>query len=362
MKQLSIRRWIVSTLLVAACGMPISVLAQSATAEKTKADSAAAERAKADAAARAKALAEQREAAIKKFSDQVDVRFDQPYAGNDNPKQQVDVFLPKKRVDDKLLPVVVFIHGGGWSGGDRKTYVPRAMELVSSGKYAAVAVGYRLSGEVKWPAQIYDCKAAIRYIRGHAKEWNIDPDKIGVTGASAGGHLVTLLGVSGGVKNLEGNVGDFMSLPSTVTAVINFCGPSDFTKPLMQGEAAKVDDPAVAGVLGGPINEHLDAAHDASPVWHLQHKTAKGKLPPIMTVHGTDDGRVDFKHAEMLDAALKEAGGESIVVAMKGMGHGITIRPALAERMQRFWDTHLRGEKHEISGAPIDGSPEPEKK
>lgn len=338
-----------------------SVSAQTAAPEK-KPEASQADKAKAEAAARAERQREARENAVKQFSEKVEVRFDQSYAGNENPKQQVDVYLPKKRADDKPLPVVVFIHGGGWSGGDRKGYVPAAMQLVSSGKYAAVAVGYRLSGEVKWPAQIYDCKAAIRYIRGHAKDWNIDPDKIGVTGTSAGGHLVSLLGVSGNVKDVEGTIGDFTSLPSAVTAVINFCGPSDFTKPLMQGDAAKVDDPAVAGVLGGPIKEHLDAANQASPVWHLENKTAKGKLPPIMTVHGTDDGRVDFKHAEMLDAALKKAGGDSIVIAMKGAGHGIPMRPALAERMQKFWDMHLRGEKSEISGEAIDGTPEPAKK
>ncbi len=306
--------------------------------------------------------AEARQAALKQFADKVDVRFDQSYAGNDNPKQQVDVYLPKVRTDDKPLPVVVFIHGGGWSGGDRKSYVAQALYLVSSGKYAAVAVGYRLSAEVKWPNQIHDCKAAVRYIRGHAKEWNIDPDKIGVTGSSAGGHLVSLLGVSAGVKDLEGSIGDFTSLPSNVTAVVNFCGPSDMAAPLMQGEAAKVDDPAVAGLLGGKISEHLDAAHAASPVWHLQQKTSKTKPAPIMTVHGTNDGRVDFKHAEWLDAALKQAGGSSLLIPVQGAGHGIPQGPELSGRIRQFWDLHLRGEKSEISAEPIKVEPAPAKK
>src|SRR5204863_8217707 len=134
----------------------------------------------------------------------------------------------KKPVDDKPLPLVVFIHGGGWVGGDRKSYVAQAIKLVSEGKYAAAGIGYRLSGEVKWPAQIYDCKAAIRWLRGHAKEHNIDPEKVAVFGISAGGHLVSMLGVTGGEKEMEGQLGTFANQSTRVTCVLDFCGPSNF--------------------------------------------------------------------------------------------------------------------------------------
>lgn len=110
--------------------------------------------------------------------------FDQPYAGTTNPKQMVDLYLPKERTDDKLLPVVVFIHGGGWTNGDRIGAAGRVLRFVRTGDYAGVTVGYRLSGEAKWPAQIYDCKAAIRWIRGNAGEFGLDPDHIGVWGRS----------------------------------------------------------------------------------------------------------------------------------------------------------------------------------
>jgi len=95
---------------------------------------------------------------VEKVKDTVEVRFDQGYASTDNPRQQIDIFLPRKRATDTPLPVVAFIHGGGWSGGDRKGFVGSAIEMAKSGRYVAVAVGYRLSGEAKWPAQIHDCR------------------------------------------------------------------------------------------------------------------------------------------------------------------------------------------------------------
>jgi acetyl esterase/lipase len=300
---------------------------------------------------------EAREAALKKFADTVDVRLDQSYAGNTNPKQMVDVYLPKQRLDDKPLPVVVFIHGGGWTGGDRKGYVQQALNMASTGKYACVAVGYRLSNEAKWPQQIYDCKAAIRYIHGHAKEWNIDPNKIGVTGTSAGGHLVSLLGVSNGVKELEGAIGDFTSLPSNVSCVINFCGPTDMAAPLMQGEAAKQPDPAVSGLLGGPPSEKAAEAKAASPLTYVSKNSV-----PIMTVHGTQDMRVDYKHAEKLDAALKQAGAVSLLVPMMNAGHGIPTGPELQSRMAAFWAKYLRGEAVEVATTPIEVPPAEPKK
>lgn len=99
----------------------------------------------------------------------VELKANLPYAGNDNPRQMVDLYLPKNRTTDKPLPVVVSIHGGGWSGVSRAGG-GMAARYVASGTYAGVSVGYRLSAEVKWPAQIHDCKAAIRWIRGHARE------------------------------------------------------------------------------------------------------------------------------------------------------------------------------------------------
>lgn len=301
-------------------------------------------------------LQEVRDATVKRFADTVDIRFDQPYAGNDNPKQQLDLYLPKKTADGKPVPVVVFIHGGGWSGGDRKGYLGQAANLAATGNYAAISVGYRLSGEKIWPAQIHDCKAAIRWIRAHAKELNIDATRIGATGGSAGGHLVTLLGLTAGNKDLEGDVGENSGQSSAITCVINFCGPSDMAAPLMQGEAATKDDPAVAGLVGGSLKEKADIVKATSPLTYVSKQAV-----PIMTVHGTADARVNYNNAEKLDAALKQAGATSLLIPMTGAGHGIPVGPELAKRMQQFWDLYLRDVKSEIATDPIAAAPQPKK-
>lgn len=290
-----------------------------------------------------------KELLAKQFGATVDIRLDQPYAGNQNPRQMVDVFLPKKPIDNKPVPVVVMIHGGGWTGGDRKGYAQAAARLASTGRYAAVSVGYRMSTEAVWPAQIHDCKAAIRYIRGQASQWKIDPERLGATGASAGGHLSTLLGVSGGNAELEGKIGEFGSYSSRVQCVINVCGPTDMAAPLMQGEAAKVDDPAVSKLVGGSLKEKAAEVKAASPLTYVSKESV-----PILTIHGTKDARVHYSNAEKLHAALTKAGATSLLQPVVNAGHGIPMGPELVARSQAFWDKYLRGEKVDVATTPVE--------
>jgi hypothetical protein len=106
--------------------------------------------------------------------------FDIPYAGTDNPRQRLDLVLPERAATNGPLPVIVLIHGGGWQNGDKRSGAPQAVPLVRTGRYAAVSIGYRLSGEATWPAQIHDCKAAIRWIRANVEKCNLDHERIGV--------------------------------------------------------------------------------------------------------------------------------------------------------------------------------------
>lgn len=289
----------------------------------------------------------------------VDVRLDQPYAGNTNPKQMVDLYLPKKRNGDKPLPVVALIHGGGWVNGDRKGYAAAAIQLARTGDYAAVGVGYRLTKEAHWPEQIYDCKAAIRWIRGHAKEFNLDPERIAVWGSSAGGHLSSLLGTSGDVKELEGSLGSFTKESSRVSCVVNQCGPEDFTKPLMFDKDGKgiVQDDAVMGLLGGTYEEKHAEAFAASPVTYVTRDD-----PPFLTIHGTADKRVDYKNAGWIHAALQKAGVPSLMLPIADGGHGSVGHPEALKRARAFVDLHLRGVKSEIDVSPIPALPEKPKK
>jgi acetyl esterase/lipase len=289
---------------------------------------------------------------------QVEVRLDQAYAGNANERQMLDVYLPKQRKNDKPLPVVAFIHGGGWIHGDRRGSASGCIGLARTGDYAAVGIGYRLTNEAHWPAQIYDCKAAIRWIRGHAKELNLDADKIAVWGSSAGGHLSSLLGTSGGVKEIEGDLGPFVGLSSRVACVVNWCGPEDLTKPIMytpNGEPVVKDD-AVMGLLGGTFEEKHAEAVAASPLTYVSSDD-----PPFLNAQGTKDQRVDYKNAEWIHAALKKAGVSSLLIPITDGGHGSVNNAELKRRSEQFVALHLRGLPEEISTAPIPADVEKKK-
>lgn len=289
----------------------------------------------------------------------LELRLDQPYAGNSNPKQMVDLYLPKKRNSDKPLPVVAYIHGGGWIHGDRLGYAAAAIQLARTGDYAAVAVGYRLTDEAHWPEQAYDCKAAIRWIRGHAKEFNLDPDRIGVTGSSAGGHLSSLIGTSGDVQELEGSLGSFTTNSSRVQCVVNLCGPEDLTKALMFEKDGKpvVKDDAVIGLLGGTYEEKHVEAVAASPITYVTKDD-----PPFLNIQGTADKRVAYANAEAIQAALQKAGVPTLLIPITGGGHGSVGHPEGLKRARAFFDLNLRGIKSEIDTTPIPALPEVKKK
>lgn len=291
-------------------------------------------------------------------TNQSDLRLDQPYAGTANPNQMVDVYLPKKRNTDKPMPVVALIHGGGWVNGDRLGYAALAVQLARTGDYVAVAVGYRLTKEASWPAQVHDCKAAIRWIRAHAKELNLDGEKIAVWGSSAGGHLSSLLGTSGGVKEIEGDLGPYTSFSSRVACVVNQCGPEDFTKALMFDKEKKpiFKDDAVMGLLGGSSQEKHAEAVAASPLTYVGQDD-----PPFITFHGTSDQRVAFIHAEAIHSSLTKAGVKSLLIPITGGGHSSVNHPEVKKRGELFLAQVLRGIDATIDTTPIPAVPEVKK-
>lgn len=304
-------------------------------------------------------LASQKQNVISKAEkDNLELHLDQPYAGNDNPKQKVDLYLPKKRNNDKPLPVVALIHGGGWVNGDRLGYAAAAIQFARTGDYASVAVGYRLTNEAHWPSQIYDCKAAIRWIRAHAKEYNLDPDKIAVMGSSAGGHLSSLIGTSGDVKELEGDLGPSTTFSSRVQCVVNLCGPEDFTQALMYDKEDKpiFDDAAVRGLLGGNAPDKHDEAVAASPITYVTKDD-----PPFITFHGTADKRVAFLNAEAIHAALKQAGVPSLLIPITDGGHGSVSHPEVIARAKIFIGNTFLGQNATLDVTPIPALPEKKK-
>lgn len=281
---------------------------------------------------------------------------DLAYADTDNPRQKLDLYLPKARKPDAPLPIIVFIHGGGWQGGDKASGLGNLSRFVQSGDYAGISIGYRLTNEAQWPAQIHDCKAAIRWIRAHAKEHGLDAGKIAVWGTSAGGHLVSMLGTSGDVKELEGTLGKNLDQDSKVTCVLNYFGPEDFLTMVKQPstiDRTKGSDFPEAKLLGGPVSERAAIAKEASPVTHI----SKGD-PPFFTAHGTKDPLVPYAQAEELHAALQKASVPSLLQEMTNGGHGFKS-PVLDERVKQFLDLHLRGIKSELQTTPINVAARP---
>jgi acetyl esterase/lipase len=272
----------------------------------------------------------------------VECLLDLRYSGMGHPRQRLDLYIPRDRKVARL-PVIVFCHGGGWEQGDKADGAGRLMPFLRTGRYAGVSIGYRLSGEAKWPAQIHDCKAAIRWIRASAAEYRLDPDRIAVWGRSAGGHLALLLGVSGGAPELEGDQGPYEGVSSKVACVANFFGVTEI---LALGRT--MPDSPEAKLLGGPLSENAVKARAASP---LTYVTAND--PPVLTVHGDRDSTVPYDQAVRLDAALRKAGVPSYFVTVKGAQHG-DWGNAANDRLAAFLARYLHGEDVSIPTETID--------
>ncbi|MCX5676878.1 MAG: alpha/beta hydrolase [Planctomycetota bacterium] len=260
---------------------------------------------------------------------------DLEYAKPGGKPQLLDLFVPEKA--DGPLPLIVWIHGGAWLGGS-KNGTP-AMGQLRRG-YAVASINYRLSQEAIFPAQIHDCKAAIRWLRAHAKEYNIDPKRIGVWGSSAGGHLVALVGTSGDVKELEGDEGN-LDQSSRVQAVCDWFGPTDFCQ--MAAHAmpdSKLDHDAAGSpeskLIGGPIQENKDKVAKANPITYVSKDD-----PPFLIMHGDKDPLVPHHQSEILAEALRKAGVQVTFETVKGAGHGFG-GPEVTKTVEEFFDKHLK--------------------
>jgi acetyl esterase/lipase len=282
-------------------------------------------------------------------SASIKIEPDIPYAGTDNPRQTLTMILPVKR-GTKSLPVVVFIHGGGWQNGDKRSGTGQLAKFVESGEYAGVSIGYRLTDEAHWPSQIHDCKAAIRWIRGNAGKYGLDPGHIGVFGTSAGGHLVAMLGTSGDIDELEGQLGTYRKLSSRVNCVGNFFGPSALLE--MSRFPSRIDHDAAGSpeskLVGGPLQKTREVALSASPITHVSKDD-----PPMLCIHGTDDQLVPYNQSVILDQALRKAGCNSTLITVKEGGHGGFNSPEIDKRLVAFFARHLRGITVETKGGEI---------
>ncbi len=254
------------------------------------------------------------------------------YAKPDGEPLQLNMARPKAPTGKS--PAILCIHGGGFRAGKREGWDGRCKMLAERG-YVAVTVTYRLAPKHQYPAAIHDVKAAVRWLRANAATYNIDPDRIGVTGDSAGGHLAQFLGVTGGVAEFEGSGGN-PGVSSRVSCVVNFYGPSDFTK----SYGKSVDAAEVLPLwLGGDAAKEHKKHIQASPLYWVTPQAA-----PTLLLHGTKDPYVAVEQAEWMRDRLKAAEVEVELIAFEGAGHG--FKGADAERAQKamldFFDKNLR--------------------
>jgi acetyl esterase/lipase len=234
----------------------------------------------------------------------------------------LDLLVP--HVPDRP-PLLVYIHGGAWMQGTRLSFHPateplRPLEILIEGGFAVAAISYRFSGEARFPAQLHDAKAAIRWLRLRGDEVGVDARSIGVWGVSSGAHLAAMLGVTGSRDDLEGDVG-LLGASSSVQAVVCWSAPTDFAAMDQQAPPNATlrhddADSPESRLIGGSVQALRREAELASPA-----RQVRASPPAFLLVHGTADRLVPSGQSEILAAAIRNAGGQAVLRLLPGVDH-----------------------------------------
>jgi acetyl esterase/lipase len=246
----------------------------------------------------------------------------------------LDIYRPRQI--QRKLPVILWLYGGAWKAGS-KDFCPIA--FMATQQVAIVSINYRLTEVAPFPAQIFDCKGAVRWLRAHAAEYQLDPDHIGVFGASAGGHLAALLGTTADHPELEGDVGGNLNYSSRVQCVCAFYPPTDLNRLVDDPQDRANPNGDVAKLLGGAVGNNVAKANFASPITYVSKDSA-----PFFLMHGGADQLVPPEQGQIFYDALKKAGVEVYLEIIPGQGHGIIAPPNVAEEIYQFFKLHLGDE------------------
>jgi acetyl esterase/lipase len=253
---------------------------------------------------------------------------------------QLDIYRPEQ--SQGALPVVMWVYGGAFRMGSKDDGQTGLATWLAQHGYAVVAFNYRLSPVAQFPAQIQDCKAAVRWVRANSAKYALDPARIAAFGQSAGGHLSAMLGTSGGVGDLEGDLGNPKE-SSRVQAVVDFFGPTDFlqmdAKALPGGMKHDPADSPESQLVGGAIQQNKDKVARANPITYVSPDD-----PPFLILHGEQDPLVPVNQSELLFAALTSARVPVTFHKIAGAGHGgpqFTTPPVRA-MVLAFLDQHLK--------------------
>jgi acetyl esterase/lipase len=260
------------------------------------------------------------------------------------------------------VPLVIWIHGGGWATGSRRP-IPAFVSRLCSLGYAVASVDYRLTDVAIWPAQIQDVKGAVRFLRANAATYGLDPDRFAAWGESAGGQLAAMLGTSGGVGvatvgsarvDLEGSIGGNRGVSSRVQTVVDWYGATDFVAMHFYPSSTDHDDPRSdeSVFVGGPVQTKPQRAATANPATY-----ASADDPPFLLMHGTEDPLIPFNQSELLRDALLAHGVRATFVPVQNAGHGHepwTSSPDIWRVVYDFLDRTLR-----LTGNGAGASPTP---
>lgn len=242
-----------------------------------------------------------------------EIQHDIEYAHGGDLSLKLDLYLPQQKV---RAPLIIWAHGGAWRSGSKKS-MPLS-KLVEEG-YPIASVDYRLSPQAKFPAQVHDIKAAVRFLRGHGKQWRLPTKNIVVAGDSAGGHLAALVGVSNGNSKLGGDIGSDHDQSSDVQGIISFYGAANLTTILKQStpHGLEVRVPALDLLLGAQPDVVPELARLASPVFHVDHRD-----PPLLLLHGDQDPQMPINQSLELLGAYQKVKAPVQFEVVHGTGHG----------------------------------------
>jgi acetyl esterase/lipase len=261
----------------------------------------------------------------------VKVERDLEYARVNNQSFRLDLYEPKKIIGP--LPVVVWIHGGAWNTGSKD---PCPIGFMAAQNLAIVSLDYRLTTVAPFPTQLFDCKGAVRWLRANAARLNLDPARIGIFGASAGGHLALLLADTADHPALEGDIGGNLAYSSRVQCVCAFYPPTDLDRLVTDPTLRTNPHTDVAMLLGGAIADHPAQAAAASPLTYVDSHCA-----PVFLLHGGADQLVPPEQSRIFYAALQRAGVPSQLEIIPHRGHGIIAPLAAARDIYHFFNQYL---------------------